>query len=412
MSGEQTVTSYAGLLKPVIEQGYHKVLPESAILQRLASFESASKTGNSYEFLVNLQRPATHKFGGSAPAALSALTAFSPGVSSRASAQGSEYMLFDRIEYSLLSRSASDAQAVQNGFKHFIEIQRDAARYALEVVSLHGGRMIAEVASLSSQVITVDRFAPAIIANLVGCTIDTYQSDGTTSRQADLVVTAVDPEASATTATITVTGTTTNIADGDLVFFDGTLGGSSPGSQFGLFQQAAASSGTMFGIAKTSPAWRAGSYAAGGALTTTKVMEIAAKSVNRGNPGGKGYLLINPNRFASLAGLIAAQRSYDQSFAERESINGVEAITIRCGSIRTAVTGHPYVFQSEGLFCPADELVRIGSSDLRVGNPSVTAEEAVWHVPGTNTCEMTMFADFQTLSKRQAHMILVTGVTA
>lgn len=412
MAGEQTVTSYAGLLKPVIEKGYHKLLPESAVIQRLAPFESANKTGNSYEFLVNLQRPATHKFGGSAPAALSAISTFAGGVSSRASAQGSEYMLFDRIEYSLLSRSASDAQAVQNGFKHFIEIQRDAARFALEATSLHGGRMLAEVASLSSQIITVDRFAPALIANLVGCTIDVYQSDGTTLRAGDLVVTAVDPEASATTATITVTGTTTGIVDGDLVFFDGTLGGASPGTQFGLFAQAAATSGNMFAIAKTSPAWRSGSYAAGGALTTAKIMEIAAKSVNRGNPGGKAYLMVNPLRFASLGGLIAAQRSYDQSFAENESINGVEAITIRSGTARVSVMGHPYCFLSEGLLVPRDELVRIGSSDLRVGNPAVDQEESVWHVPGTNTCEMTMFADFQTVSKRQAHMILVTGITA
>jgi hypothetical protein len=254
--------------------------------------------------------------------------------------------------------------------------------------------------------------APALIANLVGAVLDVYQSDGTTLRQGDLVVTAVDPEASATTATITVTGTTTNIADGDLVFFDGTLGGTSPGTQFGIFAQAGASSGNMFSIPKTSSAWRSGSYAAGGALTTAKIMEIAAKSVNRGNPGGKMYLMVNPLRFASLAGLIAAQRSYDQSFAEKESINGVEAITIRVGSIRTSVVGHPYVFLSEGLSVPADGFVRIGSSDLRVGNPSVSAEESVWHVPGTNTCEMTMFADFQTVVKPQAHMVLVTGITA
>lgn len=412
MAGELTTSNYAALLKPVIEKGYHKVLPSSAVIQRLAEFESASKTGNSYEFLVNLQRPATHKFGGSTPAALSAITTFIPGVSTRASAQGSEYMLFDRIEYSLLSRSASDSQAVQNGFKHFLEIQRDAARFALEATSLHGARMLAEVSALNSQVITVDRFAPGLIANLVGCVIDVYQSDGTTLRQGDLVVTAVDPEASATTATITVTGTTTGIADGDLVFFDGTLGGATPGSQIGLFQQAAQTTSTLFGLAKTSPAWRSGSYAAGGALTTPKIMEVAAKSVNRGNPGGKGYLMVNPLRFASLAGLISAQRSYDQSFAESESINGVEAITVRCGSIRTSVVGHPYVFLSEGLFVPADELVRIGSSDLRVGNPSVSQEESVWHVPGTNTCEMTMFADFQVVSKRQPHMVLATGITA
>ncbi len=412
MSGEHTITNYAALLRPVIEAGYHKALPDSAIIQRLAKFKSSSKTGSGYEFLVNLQRPATHRFGGTTPSVLSAISSFSNGVSQRAVAQGAEYMLFDRVEYSLISRSGSSEQAVQEGFQHFVEQQRDAARFALEATCLHGARMLAEVSALNSQVITVDRFAPALIANLVGCTIDVYQSDGTTLRQGDLVVTAVDPEASSTTATITVTGTTTNIADGDLVFFDGTLGGSSPGSQFGLFAQAAATTGTMFSLAKTSPAWRSGSYAAGGALSTAKIMAISAKSQNRGNQGGKGYFLVNPDRFASFAGVIAAQRSYDQSYSESESINGVEAITVKCGPIKTSVVGHPYVFLSEGLFVPAEELERIGSSDLRVGNPSVSEQEdMMWHVPGTNTGEMTMFADFQVVSKRQAHMILATGIT-
>ncbi len=413
MSGESTTTTHAGLLKPIIEQGLFKVLPEDAIIQKLAPFKSGDKVGSGYEFLVELQRPHTHLWGGQSPSVASAVTAFQNGSSSRAVAIPAEYVGLNRIELATLSRSKSSGQAVQPGYLHFAETTRDSSRFALEVTSLHGGRMIAEVASLNSQVITVDRYAPAIIANLIGAKIDVYQSDGTTARQTGLVVTAVDPEASATTATITVTGTTTGIVDGDLVFFAGTLGGTSPGSQFGLFQQAAQTTGNLFSIAKTSPAWRSGSYAAGGGLTTAKVMEIAAKSTNRGNKGGRSYLFINPIRWASLSGLIAAQRSYDQSFSKSESINGVKAITIQCGNIEVSVVGHPYVFTTEGLLVGAEGFMRIGSADLMVGHPSSNnLDAAIYEVPATNAVELKTFADFQVVSKAQAHMILVTGITA
>lgn len=129
---------------------------------------------------------------------------------------------------------------------------------------------------------------------MVGAYVDVYEANGSTLVAADVEVTAVN--VSLNRITLSKSGSTAAIEATDVIL----PRGSRTLSCYGV-QPILENAGTLFEIsAATYPQWKALSYAAGGAMTRAKILNLAARLQQNGLKKG-GKMFVNANTFADLA---------------------------------------------------------------------------------------------------------------
>lgn len=214
----------------------------------------------------------------------------------------------------------------------------------LEASLLYGTSSIGTVSSLSSQdiILTAASFADGLWMGKEGAVIDVY--NGSSVRQAALVVSVVNPS----TYTITVTGTTTGIVANDKVYLKGAYGKEC----YGL-DSIITNSGSMFGIdASAYSLWAGNSYSASSApLTMAKTLSAASMAVAKGGLNGDAVCLVHPSSWNNLNSNESALRTYQNN--EGKASNGFDAIEYRYAGGKIKMISHPMVKRGEAfLFSP------------------------------------------------------------
>lgn len=425
MAGEYSTSTYNDLLRQIVADGVLEAKPFAALCQKIFSVDTKHKLGQTFEQLIRLQEPAGFNFGGTDPTFNASLTA-KAGVSDRAVLKACEFVLSEVIPYALLQRGGSTKQAVQESLEHFVSGVTSSAKTVLEVSSLHGQRGLAEVASAvadgaDAATITVDRYSPALISWLEGKKVDILTSAKTALTDASatgLLVDAVNPEASATTATIHVAGTGigTNvaaIADGDWIFLSGVLsGGAVTTEQQGLMLQVERTTGTDFGINRaTYVGFRGQTYAASAALSETVVMNAVARAQNRGFAAGKMVFLASPTKWAAFNASLSGKRSFDSSYNKKAQL-GHGGIMVTNGSVEVECYAHPFMFTTEALLVPAEAISYKTSLDKNLISllPPGREMELV-NVPRSNGAELQAYADCQIFDESPNHSVVVTSIS-
>jgi hypothetical protein len=191
---------------------------------------------------------------------------------------------------------------------------------------------------------------------MVGAYVDVYAANGSTLKESEVEVTAVDP--SHNRVTLSKSGVTTDIDPTDIILPRGSKGKSCYGAQAIL-----ENTGSLFELdAAVYPQWRAIQIAIGGALTRAKIMALAAKLQQNGVKKG-GKLFVNANTFADLAEEANQLQRFNENTAsvKRQGAENLEYKT-PAGVIEVAVD--MIMKQSIAMFFATGVAKRVGSTDL------------------------------------------------
>lgn len=361
MAQTNTVATLDGMYKKVYaDKGPIEALPEFSILQELVPFSTAKRTGKSYN--VPIVVADEHGFSYGAADETITLNTEIAATLKEISVDGAQIVGQASLNYDAASRSQGSEQAFLDCAHLVIQNLMNSHSKKLEASLLYGRKGIGTVSSLNSQdiVLTAASWSDGLMMNLINAKIDVYQSDLTTLRRGDLVVTAVAPD----TYTLTVTGTTSGIVSTDVVFYDGALGKEC----YGL-DAIATNTGSMFGIdASAYPAWKSQSYSCGSAaLTMSKVLSGASLAVSRGGLSEESVLLVHPSSFQNLNTDQAALTVH--SGEKSSAKNGFDELVFRGVSGRIMVKPHPAVKRGDAFLFSPKNLRRVGSQDISNERP-------------------------------------------
>lgn len=408
MAGENTFTNMQSLFKKVYADKLLNLVPNFAILQQRVGFDSAVKLGDLYEQPVALASESGFTYNGENGTVVS-LTAPNNGTVKSAQVRGSELILRAQLSYLAITRAAEAGEkAFKKATAYKIEDMNDSMRKRLEIAMLWGGGEVAEVESLSSQVITLKaaKWAGGIWAGTEGQIIDVYQGSGNSARQAGLVISAVDTD----NRTLTVTGTTTGITAGDYVYFKGSrTDGSATFNEMKGLKKILTNTGTLFNIdASAYSLWKGNTVSVGGRLTFETLQSGIAKAVDRGLMDDL-LLLVNPKVFGQLNSDQAALRVYDGK-GGGTGATGFKGLEFYGVNGKVEVLPHPFMWEGSSMALPLDFVTRVGSVDLSFGVPG-TDLEYFERVPGSNAVEIQCLADQAIFCEKPAHGVYFSGIS-
>jgi hypothetical protein len=401
MASTNTVTTLDGLYKKVYgAKGPIVALPETSIMQDLVPFQSAKREGKSYNVPIVVSDE--HGFSyGDADETITLNTEIAATLK-EITVNGAQIVGQASLNYAAAARSEGSEAAFMSAGHLVVQNLNTSASKKLEASLLYGRSGIATVSSLNSQdiICTAASWADGLMMSLINCKIDVYQSDNTTLRQGDLVVTAVNP----TTYTITVTGTTSGIVSTDIVYFDGANGKEC----YGL-NSIMTNTGTMFGISATTyPIWSASSYSASSApLTMAKVLGAAAQAVSRGGLNGEAVLLCHPSSWNNLNSDQAALRSYTDSGSK--ATNGFGEIEYRGVNGKIKVVSHPMVKRGDAFLFNPKDLKRVGSQDISNTTPG-RSDEIFMHSQTLSAYLIRVYSNQAIFCEKPAAMVKLTSI--
>lgn len=359
MSQTNTSSTLEGMLKKVYaKKPITDALPEFSVLQKLVPFQSAQRNGDSYNvpILVSDEHGFSYGLAGTTVTLNTEIAATTKEIS----VTGSQVIGAASISYDLASRSVDSEAAFLDGAHAVIMNLMSSHSKKLEACLLYGKCGIGTVSSLSTQdiILTAASWSDGCMMNLIGAKIDVY--NGSSLRQGDLTVTAVDPA----TYTITVTGTTTGIVANDVLYYDGSYGNEMAGLDY-----IATNTGSLFGVSAASyPAWKAQSLSCSSStLTQAKLMTGSALASARGGLQEEAVLLVHASSFNDL---VSAQSNLVvQDPSKSKAQNGFDELVFRGVSGRIIVKCHNGVKRGEAFLFSPKNLKRVGACDITNERP-------------------------------------------
>lgn len=393
MPGESTFTSAQAIFKRVHGKMI-ELVPTWAVLQQKYPFSTGVMVGLEYQFPVSLAEESGFTYGGENGEVLT-LNDAEDGVLRSATVKPTSLYLRSRMTYEAVSRAMEQGdQAFESMLKYKLDSTNQAMRRRLEVTMIHGrsAQGIGVVQALAGQDITITyaTWAGGIWSGAERTRIDVYPNNSNTVRQANLQVTAINHE----TRTITVTGTTTGIVAGDVIYYRGarTSGVAGFNEMPGL-KQIMSNTGVLFGIdAAQFSQWRGNQFDVAGPLTFDKMQKGMSLSVNKGFMG-RTDMYVSPDVFTQLNTDQAALRAYDASYTPATGKNGFEKLIYHGVSGQVNIEVHPYMMNGDAFAIPGDYVRRIGSKDISATGPGKADLPQFERIQGTNIVEYQLYTD-------------------
>lgn len=408
-----TFSTLNGMFKVVYADKLHELVPDYAILQELVEFVGADKeTGNYYAQPVVLTQENGFTYigedtSGTTAASLNDTVA---GASKEAQVYGSQLVLRSQLSYGALSRASKQGnKAFKRVSAWKVEDMNNSMRKRLEIAMLYGQVGLATLTSCTSGVclVTDATWAGGIWSGMEGAVLEAWTgiTSSETQHNGDLVISAIDHSAK----TITVTGTSSSVTTGDVLYFKGARTASAFKEMAGLYK-ILSNTGTLFNISATTYSlWKGTQATSVGQLTFAKLQDALAKAVNKGLMG-KVLCLVSPKAWTVLNSDQAALRSFDSSYSKTQFENGAEALTFYGPNGKIEIRSHPFMKDGEFMALPIDNLIRVGSADVTFGVPGMD-EEFFQFVPTKAAVELQCYTDQAIFLEKPAQAVLGTGLT-
>lgn len=384
MAQSNSPTTLEGNYKAIYGESPIFPIPESSVLQELLPMKK-QKLGKSFQVPICVQDAQGASYG-----AFEDVVSLNQEIAmtlKNIEVSAAQIIMAASIGYSAAAASAQSTAAFMDGAGLVITNLHKSHSHKLECSLTYGRKGIGTVSSLNSQdiILTAASWSDGAWSSALGAKIDVYQSDNSTLRQGDLTVSAINPD----NYTVTVTGTTTGIASGDLIYFDGAHGKECYGLDYIM-----TNTGSLFGVdAATYPAWKAQSYSAGSApLSMSKVLAGAALANARGGLNEEAVLMVHPSSWNNLNADQASLVVQDPSKAQAQ--NGFNEIVYRGVSGRVRVISNPMVKRGEAFLFSPKNVIRVGACEITN------------QIPGTDG---KLFFDSQTLG---AHIVRTYSLQA
>lgn len=386
MATTNTPTTLISRLKERYKDGISNLVPMSTVLMRKVKFKEELSPGEQARFDVQLD----HEQGFSVGQGEITLNPAVAGNSAKALVEGYSVILRSRVSYDLITRAKDNKRAFASfNDRKFIPMT-ESYQKRCEILAMGYGRQgIGVVTNNSSGVLTIraDSWVPAVVLGLKGAVLEAFTSaaTGATQHNGDLTVSAV----SIANKTITVTGTSSAVVSGDILFFkDHHIdSGSAP---YGIMD-IAKNTGTLYNIsAATEALWAANQYNVGTSpLSLGKILEAAGYSADKGCDEKLTCLV--PVR--TFQGLVSDEAALVRHKGEKKKAeNGFDAISFYGATGEIEVL--PYMFSKEGEFVmfPEKYTHRIGSSDM---TPVLAKDgDMIFDLESTSAKEMRLFSEW------------------
>ena len=412
-------------IQPLLTVRYGEFMNPLPSVDTIAAFAPfvppKSREGRSYNFPVRLGLPHGVTFDDTK-------TAFSLGAvvaatTSEATLSGASVVVRDNVAY-------SDVFATQNGisngggaggayFEAFDycttglmqsgELYREAqliygpgpsSTAAANIGIVNASVSGANVGATQVVNITRETWAPGLWPNLIGATVDVYQTDATTVRIAGCTVTAMDE--SQNRLSLFKSGSSVTVAANDILLLRSNI----DVSCYGL-QSICANTGTLFGIsASTYPQWKVASYSAGDLpLDRRGILQLCARQVGRGHKGG-GTLYVSGTCVADL--IDEAAELHRDNDAPDTIVHGATGVTYKTPIGPVEVKVHPYFKQGIGMLLPKGKVKRTGSTDLTFNNGK--NEWFYMELPDNAGSQLRIFTEQAVVIESPWHAVYLTDI--
>ena len=369
---------YAGTIENLV--------PNFGILQQRIDFTEEAKIGDRYVQPVTLQLPHGHTYNGntSTQTAAFALNDSDAGVTRQAEAYGCEYINRDFISYGILSKSQGKTQAFEAALDLVVKNLNSSTRFALEEMTLYGGRWIGEVSGVTfsdtapatsgtnNLVIycTKREWAAGLWSIRIGSRVDIFSVTGTyptstvpvTKRNAtgDIKVVGVNGATRAITLNFSVPSERTGVVETDVII----PRNANLNWAMGLVQTAYTSyaGSTLYNInSSLYPMFQSSIVASSSTGTWAKLTLAAAMMTARG--GMRDYVIVlSPWLFNDVNNDQASLRQYAAATGGKFENGGGNGLKYYGPNGTLEVLSHPMVKSSEAIFLDFNTWKYVGSS--------------------------------------------------
>jgi hypothetical protein len=385
-----------------------KTIPTWALVQDRFEFSAAEATGEYYVFGVVLQRENGFSYApSSGSSTLVTMNAAIAGYVGQAKVEGYAIYLRSRLDYAAAAKaSARGKKAFAQAYAAVLKNMKESHQFRLELSLLYGRDGLGVVDGNSSGVLTITdaSWAAGTWAGLKDAVLEAFTgvAASVTQHNGDLTISAV----SIADKTVTVTGTSAAVVQNDVLYFKGARTTTGWNECAGLYR-ILTNTGSLFNIdAASYQLWQANSYAVGGNLSLTAIMQAASIGMIFGLE--KGLLMCSPSKFAQLASDEAALRRYIQD--QRDAKRGVKGISFLLGSVDVEILPHPLVRDGSAMLLNEKSIQRIGATDITFGMPGSDSKMEV-HVTDQTALEMRSMSDQAIFSDMPATCVLMTGIS-
>ena len=413
MAATNTPTSLVGDFKNLYqESGLVEAIPTWAICQDRFKFEEAQSLGQYYVFGVILQKEQGATYAPSSGSGSGAVTmnASVAGYVGQALVEGYAIYMRSRLSYDAAAKaSRAGKKAFAQAYGAILKNLKESHQYRLECSLLYGRVGLGTVSGNSTGVLTITSatWATGIwAAGLKDAILEAFTTTAASATQhdTDLTVSAID----VANKTVTVTGTSSSVVAGDILYFKGartTTGWTeTPGLDAIL-----PNSGTLFNISAASyDAWRSQSYAVGGNLSMTAILQASSVGMSYGLEGG--ILFVAPEKFAQLGLDEAALRRYVNDSDAKNTNRGVRGVDFMLGPVSIEVMAHPLIKQGTPLLIPESYVRRTGATDITFDMPG-SGDVMQVQVTDTTAIEIRTMSDQAIFLEKPAQAVRLTGVT-
>jgi hypothetical protein len=396
MAASQALSAY---LKEVYSKdGMANLVPDGAVILKKIPFKHDEKIGDKY--IVPVQLTGEHGF--SAGTGLIALNAAIAHVASEAQVSGGQLILRSQISYEQAARASESKAAFAKWTDARLIPFHSSMQRRVAFNCLYGNMGLGTVSANDTGVLTISTatFAPGAWLGMEGAVLEAFTAvSGGSQHDTSLTVTAVDIEA----RTVTVSGTSTAVVEGDILFLKGTRTKEMDG-----LDKIITATTTQFNIdPSTYGLWKGNSYSAGSAaLSIGKIISAVARAVNKGLAEDV-VCLVNPKAYANLNSAESSLRQYGVA---KDGENGFETLRFHSSNGLIEIVPCLDVKEGDAFIFPPKQCMRIGSSDVTMKMPGKESDELVLQIPDYSGYEMRLFTEQQVFCRTPGHMVKITGI--
>lgn len=408
MAGENT-NSTLSLTKTVYGDKLEKLEFTDGMLKEFLPFKQ--KLGDTLKFPVQLKMEHGFVANGTSGSAATLATAVAQNID-QAEVSAYEVIGRSRIAYRIMEDAvARGPAAFESATSTVMDALSESTQFRLEHDLLYGHEGLGIVSSIDTGVITITNasWSAATWESLEGALLEAFTTTAATATQHDttLTITAVDLDAK----TVTVSGTSSSVAAGDILYFKGWKTTTSWNSMAGI-RKIISNTGSLFGIdAATNSRWKGNTKSSMGTPNFLKFLQGLSKMTGRRLRRQNTTLLVPIAAFDILNSDLMAGRRFDGSYAKKAR-TGFETIEFAGSTGVTEIVPHPMVRDGDAMAFTAKNGFRTGSADIKWKSANGSDAADIWFPVddvGANECRLTYIQAPAFL--RPAHTVYFSGIT-
>lgn len=430
MSGENTVSTIAGMLKEVYASEYIDAIPGKSIMQDEIEYVSPEqREGHVYHqpVVLEMENGATYA-GGANLGTTYTLNAAVAAQSQDAQIQGSEVVMRAQLAYGVAAKArANDRTAFMNASEYVVRNLLKSHKQRLEIMHRYGGpvsdtnpgqsglgKILSGTGSSTTRVytLTLQSWAPGIWFGKKGAALDAYTTAGShVNTNAQITITAIDLK----NRKISVSGNATDltavdsaISGGCIFYFFGAYGQEA----IGLQNMLSITTSTLFNIdPATYELWKPVPYDAGAVAGSFQaIMQAIDSAVARGLEEEDMLVLVPAVSWTDMMTDYAALRRVDDSYRPEEGENGVGRLVFHSQAGKLTFVPDNLVKYGD-MFCIVPSMFkRVGACELTLNHPA-SDMPMVLEIPDKAGWEIRSFAQQALFCEAPAKQVYIYDVT-